>query len=388
MNQFLFWIKLRNLLLYCVDAIFFTILPLFNRIPSSSRVLLVRMDSIGDYILFRNYLKTLKHSPRYADSQITLVGNIIWRDLAEFFDKSELDSCIWIDRKKFIRNLAYRYKTLKTVYELGFQTVIESEFSHEILFGDAIVHASYALETIGSIIAKDKPGGWKNRLLSTSFFTTLIKMEDGLTFEFKRNKEFFTKLLQTETITAKLELDTTAVHIQVMLPEEYIVIVPGAQHEFRQWAIQHFAFIISHFLNSTGYHIVVCGSVAEIPIALQLLALCNSSRLVNTTGKITLPEFAKIIAGAKTVITNETSAVHFAAAVKTPFVCISNGHDFGRFHPYPKDIFVQGAFLYPFETNAQYARIAEELKPLQGKAKYNINNVLPETVIQTVEKFL
>ncbi|MBI5727773.1 MAG: glycosyltransferase family 9 protein [Ignavibacteriales bacterium] len=346
------------------------------------------MDSIGDYILFRNYLKALKQSPRYAHSQITLVGNIIWRELAEFFDKTELDSCIWIDRKKFIRNLAYRYKTLKTIYELGFQTVIESEFSHEILFGDAIVHASCALETIGSIIAKDKPGGWKNRLLSTSFFTTLINMQDGLTFEFNRNKEFFNKLLQTETITAKLELDTTAVPLKMMLPKEYIVIVPGAQHEFRQWAIQHFAFTISHFLNSTGYHIVVCGSAAENPIALQLLSLCNSSRVVNTTGKITLPEFAKIIAGAKTVITNETSAVHFAAAVKTPFVCISNGHDFGRFHPYPKDIFTQGAFLYPFQIDEQYARIADELKRLQGKAKYNINNVLPETVIQTAEKFL
>ena len=52
------------------------------------------------------------------------------------------------------------------------------------------------------------------------------------------------------------------------------------------------------------------------------------------TGKTSLQELVAVIAGAHLLIGNETSAVHIAAAVGTPSVCITGGGHFGRFVPY------------------------------------------------------
>jgi ADP-heptose:LPS heptosyltransferase len=56
------------------------------------------------------------------------------------------------------------------------------------------------------------------------------------------------------------------------------------------------------------------------------------------SGKTTLQELAELIRGAEILISNETSAVHIAAAVGTNSVCILGGGHFGRFLPYPKHV--------------------------------------------------
>ena len=53
-------------------------------------LLLIRIDAIGDYILFRNYIEVLKNSAKYKDYKITLVGNIAWKSIAEELDSATL----------------------------------------------------------------------------------------------------------------------------------------------------------------------------------------------------------------------------------------------------------------------------------------------------------
>jgi ADP-heptose:LPS heptosyltransferase len=52
------------------------------------------------------------------------------------------------------------------------------------------------------------------------------------------------------------------------------------------------------------------------------------------TGKTNLIELAVIIKGARFLVGNETSAIHFAAAVSTPSLCILGGGHYARFMPY------------------------------------------------------
>ena len=55
-----------------------------NQIGKNAKhILLIRLDAIGDYILFRNFIEVLKRNPKYSDYKITLLGNIVWRELAE-----------------------------------------------------------------------------------------------------------------------------------------------------------------------------------------------------------------------------------------------------------------------------------------------------------------
>ena len=75
-----------------------------NNIKQKS-LLLIRLDAIGDYVLFRNFIQILKNSEKYKDYSITLVGNPIWKNLSEEIDISFIDRFIWLERDSFSKKL-------------------------------------------------------------------------------------------------------------------------------------------------------------------------------------------------------------------------------------------------------------------------------------------
>lgn len=73
---------LIKLIIYFVIELF--IKPSKEIQPKS--LLLIRLDAICDYVLFRNYIELLKTSEKYKDYSITLLGNIAWKNLCEELD--------------------------------------------------------------------------------------------------------------------------------------------------------------------------------------------------------------------------------------------------------------------------------------------------------------
>ena len=63
----------------------------------------------------------------------------------------------------------------------------------------------------------------------------------------------------------------------------------------------------------------------------------SNKKLIDITGKTSLLEFIELIRLSKLVIANDSASVHIANAVETKSICISDGNNFGRFVPYPKD---------------------------------------------------
>ena len=70
-----------------------------KKVSNSKNLLIVKMDAIGDYILFRNFLKAIKEDKKYSKYKITLCGNSVWKDISEKFDSKETvfddRSCVW-----------------------------------------------------------------------------------------------------------------------------------------------------------------------------------------------------------------------------------------------------------------------------------------------------
>src|ERR1700749_3325076 len=52
----------------------------------AKRMLIVKTDAIGDYVLFRNFIEAVKSSYAFRDYEIDLIGNEAWSDLALAFD--------------------------------------------------------------------------------------------------------------------------------------------------------------------------------------------------------------------------------------------------------------------------------------------------------------
>ncbi|MFZ0456229.1 MAG: glycosyltransferase family 9 protein [Ignavibacteriaceae bacterium] len=377
--------KIINLFNFLV---FLILLPFINNKkikPLPDSILIIRLDAIGDYVLFRNFIRILKESSKYRNYKITLCGNIIWKELAECLDGDVVDDFIWIDRKKFYGNLIYKYKILSEIHNRRFEIAIETTYSRDILYGDEIIRVSRAKERIGNTGSLDKHANWKRNLFSDRWYTKLIQSKENNVFEFYRNKEFFSNLLETNIDIKKPSIDVSGIFFNKLAATNYIVLFPGGSSEKRRWNINNFLEVAKYILDNSNYDIVVDGSKKEIKLAQYIWDNLKSQRVFITAGSTSLTEMAKLLSAADLLISNETSAVHFAAAVNTKFICISNGTFYNRFHPYPKEVFNDSYYIYPDEiiNNPDFNKDIYRFE-----SSLDINQIKPEKVKEVLKKLI
>ena len=381
-------IKTLNLFRFIVFNLLNLIITRFPQKQQPNSLLLIRLDSIGDYILARNFFKSLKESNIYSNYKITFCGNIILKEFAETIDAEIFDSFIWVDRIKFSRNIIYVFKLLKQVYQSGFETVIETEYSREILFGDSIVKISQALNKIGSKGSIEKDTKWKRNLLTDKYYTSIIKPSQNNLFEFYRNKEFFEILLSEKIELVKPTINVEKIKYDLPIANEFIVLFPGAQNEKRVWSYHNFISIIQSIICETKFDIVIAGSLNDKSTAENIITTINSNRIFDMTGKTSLAQLAKLISKCKALISNETSAVHFSAAVSAPFVCISNGNHLGRFNPYPVEMKIKCRYVYPTEIDEHISTSSVKNEKYRFNSEIDINSINPVRVYEAFKELL
>jgi ADP-heptose:LPS heptosyltransferase len=380
--------KLSNLFKFLISLLITFIIKLKKNEILPNTLLIIRLDVIGDYILFRNFLKTVHNSEKYRNHRITLCGNILWKEIAETFDKEVVDSFIWIDRRKFSKNILYKHKILVEIYTEGFETAVDTTYSREILFGDSIIRASNAKLRIGSIGALDKHAKWKRNLLTDKYYTKLVNTTNKNSFEFYRNKEFFEKLLSENISLSKPSFNFISPKAVIQSPNEYVILFLGASDRIKIWNIENFTEVGLFILQNYDFDIVLPVSSKEKTIADILESRINSKRVTNLSGKLSLVELIKIVSKAKIVISNETGVVHISAATGVPFICVSNGVFFGRFHPYPKEIFKDGYYVYPPQIMKDINNPEKLSELYRFQSNLDINLIKPDDVIKQISKVL
>lgn len=317
-----FW---KILLLIFDRILFFCIKPEWGK----KKLLLIRVDAIGDFILWLDTAK--QYSKLYPTHKIILIGNQAWTDLVK---ELRLWDEVWtIDRHRFLCNLGYRWHILHRVCKAGFDTVIQPTYSRELLYGDALVRASYARKRIGSSGDLSNLDLWE-KYFGNRWYTHLIETASEPMMELKRNAEFMRGLglINFRVTIPHLEVEDT-VNPQLVPDRPYYILFPGASWAGRQWPLQSFAEIAGLIHEVTGWLGLICGGHGEELLGDQLMVLSNAP-LENQIGKTSLTTLAALTQKAELLVGNETGAIHIAAAVRTPSICILGGGHFGRFVPY------------------------------------------------------
>jgi len=104
--------------------------------------------------------------------------------------------------------------------------------------------------------------------------------------------------------------------LQMNLPDHYIVIAPGAKHNTKMWP--YFDDLVSSLRKLyKGYDIVAVGDSRDSKILKSF-----KNKVVDLTGKTTIPELLKIVEQASLVISNDSAAMHIASAYGVPTVAI------------------------------------------------------------------
>jgi len=294
---------------------------------SKKRLLLIKTDAIGDYILFRNFIEVVKSSEKFKDYSIDLLGNILWQDIATAYDAPYIDNFIFVkpaglhEKPLNIIKLAWR------LFRNNYQVVLQPTFTRTFT-GDAVAGFAAAPDTIGfASNTENIPLRYKNK--TDKFYNQLLQLPVTAYFEFERSKFFFDSVLNRVTA-----INSTDIPV-VKAGGGGIVLFPGAGAFGREWGGLNFAELIKQIKQHTTQPVYLAGGPGEAVLAEFIIANLPPGSVVNLIGQSTLPQVVELIGQASLVIANDTSAIHIAVAAKTKSVCILGGGHFERFVPYP-----------------------------------------------------
>lgn len=298
--------------------------------PQKYQVLIVRLDGIGDFVLWLDAARTLVSHYHAQGYRVVLLGEQTW---ASWADEMRLADEVWgLDVQRFVQNLSYRWHWSKRIRKAGFSIAIQPTFSfpRRFLSGDTAVHASGAPVRIGSV--GDNISGQKGQNLDC-IYTRLVPASDGPMMELKRNAEFM-RALGFKGFNARLPIIPSSLDkLPAQLPEQpFAVIFSGAGWNEKAWQPSNFTEI-GNRLVSHGLRIVLAGGNADRKRADEIIKELQGNT-IDLVGKTSLGGLAGILRRANIVITNDSSALHIGAAVGAPVVAIMGGGHFGRFAPY------------------------------------------------------
>lgn len=378
--------KLKRFIKFIIYFIIKLLIKPSKEIKQKS-LLLIRLDAIGDYVLFRNFIEVLKKSEKYKEYNITLLGNSAWKGLSKELDSEFVDTFIWLDRRRFDNNFIYRYNKLKEITSNAYEIIISSTYSREFMMSDIIVHSLNAKEKIGSSGDLSNTIKWKKDI-SDKYYTKLIPAKRDVIFEFYRNKEFFENLLHVTLNITRPSITLKQNTSTFDLPDRYALFFIGAGLNYRKWDPEKFSIVAKYLKENHGYNIVLCGAKTDINDAKEFTKHYQGD-VLDLVGKTSLIELLYIINNAKFMLSNETSAPHLAIALKKKNIfVIYNGTQYGRFTPYPKNINNSYHIIY----HPEIEKDLENYKRLSNTYGYSstldIKKITTQDVIKKIEQSL
>lgn len=300
------------------------------------RLLIVRLDAIGDYVLFRNCLEHINNSERFSGYSISLLGNSLWKDLAEGLDNKIIRNFFWIN-PSILYNLSdfpiHRTLLLVKLKLHGFDIVLHPVHSRMFAIDKFIsnLKSSVLIASSGDTINYTN----EEKVTADLIYSELIPVPGAEVFEFYRNIQFTENLVKKKVSNPELKIILN----KSLLPKPAIVISPGAGHLRRRWPAENFASVIQKLAQVyPDAFFYICGSAADNSIAEKIITESKVLQIKNMCGNQSLMEFTELMNNSTLLISNESSAIHIAAAVNIAAVCLSNGTMFGRFNPYPSEL--------------------------------------------------
>ena len=334
--------------------------------PQAGRVLLVRHDSIGDYLLFRPWLRQLAGVVRGRGQRLTLLANALWAPLALAWDADCFDELLAVEMSRFQQDLTYRADILRVVGAAGFGEVLNPLHVREPAVENFIrfLRAPVRVASQGA----HQGGPWFAVL--NAGYTRLLPSAQAVLFEYDRNQEFFANWLTTNNLYKKapalpaaplrLPASVAAAAAAEAAAEPYLVLFPGASARQKRWPAGHFAQVARALHQHYGgrYRLLIAGSPADAALARRMARAAGPGvPLDNRCGQTDLPGLAALVAGASLLISNDTVAAHLAAQAGTPCLVLLMGENYGKFFPYPPRLLRAACrCLFPPSQEARFAQ--------------------------------
>ena len=292
-------------------------------------VLLVRLDLIGDFVLWLDSAQAYRRI--YPDQKITLAVNSACAELAAALP--HWDTVISVNVHEIRTNYLYRLRTLIRLRWSNFSIAVQPAYSREFA-GDITARSTAAERRIG-YMGDTNNISLEKKVITDTWYTQLVANNPLCKMELNINAHFVRELGCTDFLSRTPTIPQLVVSLNAQqFSSPYVVVAPGASWQPKMWPVQNFAQVIKRLVGKFNVQVVLCGGKSDQPVCTELAKLLSPLQIIDLSGKTLLSELVEIIRGARLVLTNDSAPTHLAAATGVPSVCILGGGHFKRFLPY------------------------------------------------------
>ena len=316
------------------------------------KLMIIRLDDIGDYLLFRNQLQSYRGSDRWNKHHITLLGNNSWRALFDTFDRQAVDDVIWVDKGKALTSAAYRLELWKRLRAEGFETVIAPSRTRPLVLDDLCMLAAAPARSIGAVNTYLHQS-WNQ--VSDGLYQELFKPANSRVHEFFFNGAFAEWCCGRRFAGGRPALavapaqfaaaDTPWTRAVDGIARSYIVCFVGATTRSKRWPVNRWIEFIELYQRAYSGRVVIAGNSRREMEAAALIEARTGAQCI--AGRVSLLELSSCVAGASAVISNDTMAAHLAVSCNRPTVIVANGVNYERFTDYAEAGINGVATVYP-----------------------------------------
>lgn len=297
---------------------------------SRANVLIVRLDAIGDLVLFSPFLREMRRS--VPDCRVTLVVNPSTYNLVEL--------CPYVDevfaceiptngRVDYFRQFVAGVKLLAgRLRSRRFDVALLPRWDADY-YGAAFLVALSGAPVRMAYSQSVAP--WKQRVNigHDKLFTHVLASDGTVKHEVERNLDFLRfvgGLAEDHRLEVWVGPEDEAYADCVMRrlgrSEFLVALGPGSREPKKCWPVVSFCRFGEWLAQSYGARLIVVGGPAEEGVG-EALESRVGARVLNLAGSTTLRQVAAVLRRCHMFVGNDSGVLHIAAAVGLPVVQIS-----------------------------------------------------------------
>ncbi|MHC4676671.1 MAG: glycosyltransferase family 9 protein, partial [Planctomycetota bacterium] len=299
---------------------------------NKKKVLIVRSDSIGDFVIFGGAIPYYRKI--YPNAHVAVVVAETVAELAEACPF--IDEVITFNRPKICSQPEYAAEFISLIRQKKFDVAICPAFSRDKVSEYIAINSGAAEKITCSGDTANLPADIIEA--DNAHFTKVIPMSEGIALETFRNEEFLRELgveldgaYRPAVWVTKADREAAQQLLSRRRIRQPIVVVPFAQLDIRNWPVRNWAKLVSMYADVP---VIICGTEKDKQAADKIAEQANHPNIYNLCGLTTVRQLAALIAQSRLCIGGESAAAHFAAVANQPHVVVIGGGHFGRFMPY------------------------------------------------------
>lgn len=289
-------------------------------VHSYRRILIVRLDRIGDVLLSTPVIKAIRDA--CPDSHIAMMVRPYARDIVE--GNPYLNEVIVYDKSGDEKSLAGNLRFVKKLKDERFDLAV-------ILHPTQRTHLIAACAGIPVRVGYDKKYG----------FLLTKRIPHAKQFGLKHEIDYTLDILRYIGIepadrtlhmpisgSSELKVKELFNGSGIKDTDTVVAINPGASCPSKRWKAENFAKVAGSLIDKHGVKIVIISGRDDRAFGNRVASLLGN-RCLDLSGKTSVADLASVLKRARLFISNDSGPVHIACAVGTPVVAIFGRSDRG-----------------------------------------------------------